>query len=149
MDTHTYERSACAVEDDIPNVHQMKILPFLLIPLLAACTTWGYKTRTGASDFPPTDHRMIQVLFEPPDPATYTQVGFASVLGGASFITPDTDMLRKLQKSAADLGADAVILRREDRTAGYGQAFAAYQYNQNSGIAIRWKDPARNLPPLN
>lgn len=127
----------------------MKTLPLLLVVLLAGCTTWGYKTRTGVSEYPPTDYRMVQVLFDAPDPATYIQVGFASVLGGASFLTSDTDMLRKLQKSAADLGADAVVMRREDRTSGTGQAFASYQYNQNSGIAIRWKDPARNLPPLN
>jgi hypothetical protein len=124
------------------------LLLILLCALMVGCTTYGYKTRTGAGDYPPTDYRMVQVLFDAPDPATYKQVGFASVLGGASFITPDTDMLRKLQKSAAAIGADAVILRREDRTDGYGQTFASFQYNQNSGIAIRWLDPARNLPPV-
>jgi hypothetical protein len=125
----------------------MKLIPVLLSVLLVGCTTWGYKTQTGGGAFPPTDYRMVQVLFDAPDPEKYQQIGFVSVLGGASFITPDTDMLRKLQKSAADLGADAVILRREDRTTGYGNAWSGYQYNQNSGIAIRWNDPARNIPP--
>jgi len=63
-------------------------------------------------------------------------------------MTPDTDMLRKLQKAAADLGADAVILRKETQSVAAGgsiAAFSAYQYAQNSGIAIKWKDPSRQL----
>jgi len=115
---------------------------------ISGCTTWGYKTPTGESRYAKTDYQRVQVLFESPDPATYEQIGFVSVLGGAQFITPDTDMLRKLQKSAADLGADAVILRKETKSAGYGSLASAYEYAQNSGIAIKWRDRSRWLPPL-
>jgi len=86
---------------------------------------------------------MVQVLFEPPAPESYEQIGFCSVLGGAAFITPDTDMLRKLQKAAADLGADAVILRKETHAAGYGGGWRGYDYPQNSGIAVKWRDQNR------
>ena len=132
-------------------VHFCRLLILSLAIASVGCTTWGYKTPTGAVQYPRTDYRMVQVLFESPDPATYDQIGFCSVLGGAAFITPDTDMLRKLQKAAADLGADAVILRKETTSfgaSGSAAAFGAHDYPQNSGIAIKWKNSARRLQPL-
>jgi len=122
------------------------LLVLVVSACLASCTTWGYKTSTGAKKYPPTRFEMVQVLFESPAPESYEQIGFCSVLGGASFITPDTDMLRKLQKSAADLGADAVILRKETKSTGSGGAgWYGYDYPQNSGIAIKWRDSKRSI----
>lgn len=93
-----------------------------------------------------------------------------SVLGGAAFITQETDMLRKLQKSAADLGADAVIVMREGATrasmvaggggasgvanaygasygSGWGMGGASHDYPRNLGRAIKYRNPALRLPP--
>lgn len=120
----------------------------VLVLGMVGCTTYGYKTPTGTARYAPTNYQQVQVLFDAPPADQYEQIGFCSVLGGAQFITPDTDMLRKLQKSAADLGADAVILRKETSSLGaYGSAggFGAFDYAQNSGIAIKWKDPSRKL----
>ena len=88
-----------------------------------------------------------------------------SVLGGAKFITSDVDMLQKLRKSAADLGADAVILTKEgsttasistaagsssanlyanpnlatgSATGSWGAYGGTFEYARNMGIAIKF-----------
>ena len=72
------------------------------------------------------------------------------MLGGAAFITSDVDMFNKLRKAAADLGADAVIVMKDQMAhaamvSGGGNQYAwsvgggAYDYPRNFGIAIRWK----------
>jgi hypothetical protein len=139
-----------------------------LATLLASCTTWGYKMPMGKT-YPKTDYRQVRVLFTPPADK-YEEVGICSVLGGAAFITSDVDMLQKLRKSAADMGADAVIVMREQSTTmssmgGGGSAGAAWnpsggsygsswgmsgstiEYPRNTGMAIKYLDPAKQLPP--
>jgi len=119
--------------------------------------------------YPKTDYRLVRVLFTPP-PDKYEEVGICSVLGGAAFITSDVDMLQKLRKSAADMGADAVIVMREqsttmstmgggggagaswDTTGGsygssWGMRSSTIEYPRNTGMAIKYLDPAKQLPP--
>lgn len=110
----------------------------------------------------------MQVLWEMPAQGSYEEIGMCSVLGGAAFITSDVDMFNKLRKSAADLGADAVIVKREGSTraafgsasggssaswdqtggsaaGGFSAGYASNDYPRNFGIAIKWKDPKRRL----
>ena len=112
---------------------------------------------------------MVKVLFTPPQDK-YEEVGICSVLGGAAFITSDVDMLQKLRKSAADMGADAVIVIREQSTrmttlsgggssgaswgsyggsygSSWGMGGSSLEYPRNTGMAIKYVDPARQLPP--
>ncbi len=137
--------------------------------ILSGCTTWGYKTPMGPKKYPPTSYQQVRVLWsEPTEP--FEDIGICSVLGGAAFITSDTDMIRKLQKSAADLGADAVIVMREGNTrntvvsgggggsgyvtptygqwsSGWGVSGSSLEYPRNMGRAVKFKDPALQLPP--
>jgi hypothetical protein len=139
-----------------------------LSALLTSCTTWGYKMPMGRT-YPKTDFRLVRVLFAPPADK-YEEVGICSVLGGAAFITSDVDMLQKLRKSAADMGADAVIVMREQSTTmttmgGGGAAGASWdatggsygsswgmrgstiEYPRNTGMAIKYLDQTKQLPP--
>lgn len=140
----------------------------IIAALLAGCTTWGYKMPMGRT-FPKTDYRMVKVLFNPPTDK-HEEIGLCSVLGGAAFITSDVDMFQKLRKAAADMGADAVVVIREQSTrmssmGGSGSAGAAWnqyggsygsswgmggssiEYPRNTGMAIKYLDPSKQLTP--
>ncbi len=141
----------------------------LAVVFVAGCTTWGSKIPTGPNRYAPTNFQQVRILWEPPA-EQYEEIGMVSVLGGAAFITQETDMLRKLQKSAADLGADAVIVMREGATrasvvaggggasgtanaygasygSGWGMGGSSHDYPRNLGRAIKYRNPAMQLPP--
>ena len=145
------------------------ILGLVAVLLSAGCTTWGYKTPMGPKKYPPTPYQQVRILWNEPK-ESFEEIGICSVLGGAAFITPDSDMLRKLQKSAADLGADAVIVMRESSTrntvvsgggggsgyvtptygqwsSGWGVSGSSLEYPRNLGRAIKFTNPALQLPP--
>ena len=93
----------------------MRQIAFILTGLLLAlslggCSTYGYKTSLGENTYPPVDYHKVKLLFGPPA-QPYEVIGVVSVQGGvfASY----GDMCRKLVKSAAALGADAVIVTGE------------------------------------
>jgi hypothetical protein len=150
----------------------MKLIPAFLcvaaLAFLSGCTTWGYKMPMGRT-YPKTDYRMVKVMFAPPADK-YEEIGICSVLGGAAFITSDVDMLQKLRKSAADMGADAVIVIKDSSTrmstisgggsgaaswnqygGSYGSSWgvggSSIEYPRNSGMAIKYQDPRLQLPP--
>ena len=149
--------------------HLQLLLALLFIPLVSGCsTTWGYKMPMGPNRYKPTRYEQVLVLWSEPK-ETFDDIGICSVLGGASFITADSDMLRKLQKSAADLGADAVIVVREGTTkasmisgggggsgyvtpsygqysSGWGMSGSSFEYPRNTGRAIKYKDPKLQRP---
>ena len=124
---------------------------------IVGCTTWGSKTPMGPNRYPPTQFQQVRILWnEPTEP--FDEIGLVSVLGGAAFITQETDMLRKLQKSAADLGADAVIVMREGSTRNFaagggggsgswGFGASSLEYPRNLGRAIKYRNAALRLPP--
>lgn len=146
-------------------IHSLSVL--VIAALLTGCTTWGYKMPMGRT-FPKTDYRMVRVLFNPPNDK-YEEIGLCSVLGGAAFITSDVDMFQKLRKSAADMGADAVIVIREQSTrmssmsgggsagadwnqyggsygSSWGMGGSSIEYPRNTGMAIKYLDPTKQLP---
>jgi hypothetical protein len=136
----------------------LMLLPATLVTLaVAGCTTWGSKTPMGPSRYAPTNFQQVRILWSDPS-EPHEEIGLVSVLGGAAFITQETDMLRKLQKSAADLGADAVIIVREGATrnvtaggggssSGWGFGASSLEYPRNLGRAIKYRNPALQIPP--
>ena len=77
---------------------------------LQGCTTFGYKTPIGEHTYAPVDYHKVKLLFGAPA-QPYEVIGIVSVDGG-TFATAG-DMYQKLIKSAAVLGADAVIVTGE------------------------------------
>lgn len=93
-------------------------------------STWGYKTRMGDRVYPPVPYQHVQVFFGWPQ-RPFEQIGICSVLGGA-FAT-DVDMYQKLQKSAALMGADGVVVTGE----GHNTAMMpGYSNTTSSGYAV-------------
>jgi hypothetical protein len=83
---------------------------FTLILTLPGCTTYGYKTPLGETTYAPVDYHKVKLLFAPPV-QKYEVIGVVSVQGGTW--ASAGDMYQKLIKSAAQLGADAVIVTGE------------------------------------
>jgi len=104
------------------------IAVLVAIVSICGCTTYGYKTRSGATSYPPVPFQSVEILDKAPE-KPYKIIGMVSVLGGAHFLTSDTDVYRKLQKSAAALGADAVITSLAED--GF--------YNRGEGKAIKYQ----------
>jgi hypothetical protein len=86
------------------------LLMFAAIWLLAGCTTYGYKTHLGETTYAPVDYHKVKLLFGAPA-EKYDVIGVVSVQGGTW--ASAGDMYQKLIKSAAALGADAVIVTGE------------------------------------
>jgi len=85
-------------------------LLFALILTLNGCTTYGYKTPLGETTYAPVDYHKVKLLFGAPA-EKYEVIGVVSVQGGTW--ASAGDMYQKLIKSAAQLGADAVIVTGE------------------------------------
>ncbi len=83
---------------------------FALILALTGCTTYGYKTPLGETTYAPVDYHKVKLLFGAPA-EKYEVIGVVSVQGGTW--ASAGDMYQKLIKSAAQLGADAVIVTGE------------------------------------
>jgi hypothetical protein len=83
---------------------------FALILALPGCTTYGYKTPLGETTYAPVDYHEVKLLFGAPA-EKYEVIGVVSVQGGTW--ASAGDMYQKLIKSAAQLGADAVIVTGE------------------------------------
>jgi hypothetical protein len=91
----------------------------------------------------PTEH--VVILFETPQ-RPYEQIGIVSSLGG--IFASEGDMFRKMQMAAADLGADAIIVRgsgttvqsRNEITVVQTQTVNNYwDYPKSNAIAIKYK----------
>jgi hypothetical protein len=119
---------------------------FLRLALVAAaclfsgCAEAGYKMSTGETRYAPVPAQHVEILFSPPN-RPFKQIGIVSALG--MNWSSDVAMDKKLQKSAADLGADAVILNGSAQTGpsafgGYGY-FTAASYSKAQGIAIKYQ----------
>jgi hypothetical protein len=120
-----------------------RIFLALAVSLLAGCSTWGYKSRVGDKVYPPVPYQHVQIMYSWPN-RPFEQIGICSVSGGV--LATGVDMWRKLQKSAALLGADAVVIMGEGSTQvtmpGYANttsqaaAVGAAKYNPSSQTAV-------------
>jgi hypothetical protein len=122
------------------------LMNLIAVLVLVGCT-YGNSMRTSSSVYPPTNSQSVAVLWEAPN-RPYEVIGLCSVLG-AQF-SSEVQMLRKLQKAAADLGADAVIVKREGSIkrsfiagsggqAGWGLMGGTDEFPKNLGEAIKFK----------
>jgi hypothetical protein len=115
--------------------------------LLTGCA-YGYKTAVGSERYKPVDVKHVAILLENPKKA-YSTIGIVRALGGT--MNSDSSVYAKLQKSAADLGADAVIVQGQQNTylgqQTNGQVIGnSYTATSNAtygvevkGIAIKYK----------
>jgi hypothetical protein len=110
---------------------------------LSSCSEGGYKTTTGSYRYSAVPAQNVDILFTPPN-RPYKQIGIVSALG--MNWSSDVAMDKKLQKCAADLGADAVILTGATQTGpsavgtmvgGYA-SFTEASYSKAQGIAIKY-----------
>jgi hypothetical protein len=84
------------------------LLSLFAVANLVACT-YGDKVAVGRDHYAPVPQQKVIVLLAfPDDPSTYKTIGMVSAHGAA--LASDQAVYGKLQKSAADLGADAVVV---------------------------------------
>lgn len=110
--------------------------------------------RTSPNVYPPTNPQAVAVLWHMP-PQPHEVIGVVSVLGAQ--MASDVHMLRKLQKAAADLGADAVVVQREDAMRrgfiagggspeGWGMLGSYDEFPKNRGMAIKYTRATQRAP---
>lgn len=110
--------------------------------LLAGCATASF-TQTG-EEYPAYDG-IVRVFFEKPEEVEYEKIGIVSSKGGS--IHDQADMIKALQKEAAEHGANAIIVVSADEKQGavlssgqYG-TFASTTTEKNmTAVAIRLRD---------
>lgn len=116
---------------------------FLAIPLLALLLTscasnlnvWATVVPMGEHRYAPVQAERVMILFETPT-RSHAQIGTVSTIGGA-FAT-DSDMFLRMQREAAKIGADAIIIQARAQP-------AAGVYPKINGIIIRYQE--QPLPP--
>jgi hypothetical protein len=107
------------------------IIGLLCAVALPACTM-GSGTRTSRRLYQPTKSSDVEILFrEPTKP--FTVVGPVSSLGAP--LAAENAMYRAVQKEAAELGADAVIVEGP----GIGPNYNGFRRGKAlQALAIRW-----------
>ena len=110
----------------------MKLLfPSLWLPCILAfggCAI-SHATRVPGANYPPTDPRGVELLYQEPARA-YEVVGFVAVDVGAGVTGPSVQ--RKFRTAGSELGAEAVVV----------EALPVHGFIttvQGKGKAIRWK----------
>jgi hypothetical protein len=123
----------------------LRFITTLALLALVGCSTWGTTVPMGGKRYPSVPREQVVILFEPPQ-RPYEQIGIVSSLGGA--FASDGDMYRKMQMSAARLGADAIIVRGASSVVNTGSGVTVVQnqsvnnywdYPKTSAIAIKYK----------
>jgi hypothetical protein len=101
--------------------------------ILSACTT-GSGTRTSRRLYQPTHSSGVEILFREPT-RPFTVVGPVSSFGAP--IPAENGLYRAVQKEAAELGADAVIV--EGAGVKWNESFTIpRRYKTLQALAIRW-----------
>ena len=117
--------------------------------LIAGCTS-GYKAPGGATPLAPVPRQKVAILQSFPDSSTYKVIGNVAA-GGAALATKES-VYAKLQKCAADLGADAVIVSSASREHYADTDFGPLYGWKMTGMAIKYvgaQPPAGSMPPRN
>ena len=111
----------------------MKTLVIVTITavILSACTM-GSGTRTSRRLYQPTQSSHVEILFREPT-RPFTVVGPVSSFGAP--LAAENAMYRAVQKEAAELGADAVIVEGS----GIGRNYDGFRRGKAlQALAIRW-----------
>jgi hypothetical protein len=99
--------------------------------ILSACTT-GSGTRTSRRLYQPTHSSDVEILFREPT-RPFTVVGPVSSFGAP--IAAENAMYRAVQKEAAELGANAIIIEGP----GIGPNYNGFRRGKAlQALAIRW-----------
>ena len=111
-------------------MHRLILISLISI-LLVSCTT-GSGTRTSRRLYQPTQAANVEILFREPKRA-YTLIGPVSSFGAP--IAAENALYRAVQKEAAELGADAVLIEG----AGVGRNYDGFRRGKAlQALAIRW-----------
>jgi hypothetical protein len=89
--------------------------------LNAGCMTGGF-VETTHRIYPSTDPATVQILFSEPQRPN-EQIGIVTATGGS--IATETQLYRKLQAKAAEMGADAVVIGAKDTSYWSGKNISA------------------------
>ena len=122
-------------------MHISRLL-FLLIftSILASCTT-GSGTRISRRLYQPTQATNVEILFRDPT-REYTVIGPVSSFGAP--IAAENAMYRAVQKEAAELGADAVLIEGS----GIGRNYDGFRRGKAlQGLAIKWGSEPQGIGP--
>jgi hypothetical protein len=92
-----------------------------LFILHTACTTGGF-VGTNSRIYAPSNPATVQILFSEPQ-RPHEQIGIVTATGGS--IATETQMYRKLQAKAAEMGADAVVIGAKDTSYWSGKNISA------------------------
>ena len=110
----------------------------IFVALISGCATASF-TQTGQT-FPEYEG-VVRVFSEPPEDASYVEVGIVSSQGGNNHNS--ADLIEALQKKAAKNGANAIILVSSEET----QGFVSSEYYSGSttakemtAVAIRFEN---------
>ena len=99
--------------------------------ILSACTT-GSGTRTSRRLYQPTQSSEVEILFREPT-RPFTVVGPVSSFGAP--IAAENAMYRAVQKEAAELGANAIIIEGP----GIGPNYNGFRRGKAlQALAIKW-----------
>lgn len=101
---------------------------------VSACTT-GSATRTSGVIYQPTNAAAVQILFEKPT-RPYDIIG--QVGSRAARLASDDAIYRAMQKEAAEIGANAILVQGAGIDLETPWGYQAYQ--RARALALRWKD---------
>ena len=120
-------------------MHRLILISLILISLVSGTT--GSGTRTSRRLYQPTQAANVEILFREPKQA-YTVIGPVSSFGAP--IAAENAMYRAVQKEAAELGADAVLIEG----VGVGRNYDEFRRGKAlQGLAIRWGDEQQGIGP--
>src|ERR1700729_4065998 len=95
----------------------MKTKSFALMSCLALVgCTYGGSVKTGDVTYAAVPQEHVTILFKAPD-RPYKEIGMVSARG--AHLASDARVYAKLQKAAADIGADAVIVTSAEDKVNY------------------------------
>lgn len=92
------------------------------LSLLNTGCTMGRFVGTTNRVYPPTDPATVQILFSEPQ-RPHEQIGIVTATGGSA--ATETQVYRKLQAKAAEVGADAVVIGAKDTSYWSGKNISA------------------------
>ncbi len=121
------------------------VLAFVLLPLLAACSTVSIDTKQylGLPTYPPTDPATVEILRQPPV-RPHERLG--EIVAEPSGSPPVSEIENKLRQAAAKIGANAVVIVA-DRTERMGTVVSGPWWGRRIdqvygrvivGVAIRY-----------
>ncbi len=105
------------------------LMCFLGSGCASSLNTWGTTVPMGPKKYQSVPVENVMILFAAPN-REYDQIGLVSSIGG--MFASDGDMFKKMQKEAAQIGADAIIVRTEDKR-------GPYEYPKTNAIVIKYK----------